>query len=120
MSKASEKLIAVRSDQAGDGVPCIGQRLRELRTLAGLTQIELAARLGIGQAVLSRLEKRSDLQVSTLRDYVEALGATLRIDAAFDSATTLRIIDVSRKASSTTTSLFCRSFLKLNSNIAAM
>jgi predicted transcriptional regulator/DNA-binding XRE family transcriptional regulator len=94
MPKASEKVIAVRSDQAADGEPCIGQRLRELRTLAGLTQIELATRLGIGQAVLSRLEKRSDVQVSTLKDYVEALGATLRIDAAFDSATTLRIIDV--------------------------
>ncbi len=58
--------------------------------------MELAARLEIGQAALSRLEKRSDVQVSTLREYVEALGAKLRIDASFNTETAmaLRIIDV--------------------------
>jgi predicted transcriptional regulator len=41
--------------------------------------------MGIGQAVLSRLEKRADIQVSTLKAYVEAVGARLRIDAAFET-----------------------------------
>lgn len=64
----------------------VGQRLRELRQLAGLNQSELAQRLGIGQAALSRLERRSDILVSTLRDYLAALGATLRVGAHFEDA----------------------------------
>jgi predicted transcriptional regulator len=67
----------------------IGQRLREIRKLAGLTQEQLAERLNIGQAALSRVEKRRDILVSTLRDYLGALGATLRIDARFDDASAL-------------------------------
>ncbi|WP_394654014.1 helix-turn-helix domain-containing protein [uncultured Sphingomonas sp.] len=67
----------------------IGQRLREIRKLAGLTQEQLAERLNIGQAALSRVEKRRDILVSTLRDYLRALGATLRIDARFDDASAL-------------------------------
>lgn len=63
----------------------IGERLLELRLLAGLTQTELAKRLGIGQTALSRLEKRSDMQVSTLKAYAEALGARLQIEAAFET-----------------------------------
>lgn len=67
----------------------IGQRLRELRKLAGLTQEQLAERLNIGQAALCRVEKRRDILVSTLREYLGALGATLRIDARFDDASAI-------------------------------
>lgn len=67
----------------------IGQRLREIRKLAGLTQEQLAERLNIGQAALSRMEKRRDILVSTLRDYLGALGATLRIDARFIDASAM-------------------------------
>ncbi len=67
----------------------VGQRLREIRKLAGFTQEQLAERLKIGQASLSRVEKRRDILVSTLRDYLGALGATLRIDAKFDDASAL-------------------------------
>jgi len=62
----------------------IGTRLSALRKLSGLTQRELADRLGIGQPALARLEKRPDILVSTLRDYLTALGAKLRIDATVD------------------------------------
>jgi predicted transcriptional regulator len=64
---------------------CVGERLRTLRQLAGLSQSELAERLHIGQGALSRLEKRADLQLSTLRAYVEAVGASLKIEVSFGS-----------------------------------
>lgn len=64
----------------------IGQRLKDIRTLAGLNQAQLAERLCIGQGALSRLENRRDILVSTLRDYLAALGATLRVDAQFEDA----------------------------------
>jgi len=76
---------------------CIGSRLRDIRKLAGVTQDELAARLNIGQTALSRLEKRDDIHVSTLKNYIEALGAKLRIDAQFnDPATLVRFVQEAR------------------------
>lgn len=64
----------------------IGRRLKEIRKLAGLSQADLAARLKIGQAALSRMENRRDILVSSLRDYLAALGASLRVDAHFENA----------------------------------
>ena len=43
----------------------------------------MAQDLGIGQEGVSRLEQRSDLLISTLRGYVEALGGSLRLVAEF-------------------------------------
>lgn len=65
---------------------CIGERLRALRELAGLTQGDLADRLDMDQGALSRLERRADLQLSTLRAYVESVGAALKIEACFGGA----------------------------------
>lgn len=67
----------------------IGRRLRDIRELAGLTQAQLAQRLNIGQSAVTRLEGRKDLHVSTLRDYLAAMGATLRIDAHFQNPSEL-------------------------------
>ncbi|MGO4670072.1 helix-turn-helix domain-containing protein [Bosea sp. 2RAB26] len=64
----------------------IGQRLRQIRKLAGLTQAQVAERLKVGQSAITRLEGRKDLHVSTLREYLGAMGATLRIDAHFSDA----------------------------------
>jgi DNA-binding Xre family transcriptional regulator len=58
-------------------------RLRELRAARGLSQVELARRLRINQAAISKLEKRSDLRVRTLRDVVAAMGGQLVIRARF-------------------------------------
>ena len=52
--------------------------LAELRRQRGLTQVELAARLQISQSDLSKLERRRDLRLSTLRGLASALGARLR------------------------------------------
>jgi hypothetical protein len=55
--------------------------LRELRKLAGKTQDRVSEAMSIDQAELSRLERRGDCKVSTLRRFVEALGGQLEIAA---------------------------------------
>ena len=62
-------------------------RLRELRAACEFTQQELAERLRTDQPGVSRLERRSDVHVSTLADYVAALGGRLEILAVFPEGT---------------------------------
>ena len=57
--------------------------LCELRKAHHRTQASLAKQLGISQDGVSRLEKRSDLLLSTLRKYVKAMGGNLRLVAEF-------------------------------------
>lgn len=57
--------------------------LRELRKARKLTQVKMAKALGITQDSVSRLEKRSDLLLSTLRKTVEAMGGRLSLVAEF-------------------------------------
>lgn len=55
--------------------------LAEIRKYMGLTQEELAGALGVTQPSLSKLENQADMQVSTLRRLIEALGGQLEIIA---------------------------------------
>src|SRR6266513_4967830 len=57
--------------------------LRDLRKARRLTQARVAKALGITQDSVSRLEKRSDLLLSTLRKTVEAMGGNLSLVAEF-------------------------------------
>lgn len=57
--------------------------LKDLRQAARQTQQDLAAALGVGQDTISRLEKRSDMLLSTMRRYVEAMGGSLELVAQF-------------------------------------
>lgn len=57
--------------------------LVELRRQLNLTQEALAEALGTSQASVSKLERRSDIYLSTLRRYVEAMGGELEITARF-------------------------------------
>lgn len=57
--------------------------LKDLRQAAQQTQEQLAAALGVGQDTISRLEKRSDMLLSTLRHYVESMGGQLELVAQF-------------------------------------
>ena len=57
--------------------------LRELRRARKLTQVRMAKALGITQDSVSRLEKRSDLLLSTLRKTVKAMGGNLSLVAEF-------------------------------------
>ena len=57
-------------------------RLRELRKQAGLTQAQLADRIGVRQRQISKIEcgEFEDLKSSTIRRYLEAVGGSLPID----------------------------------------
>ena len=57
--------------------------LRELRKARKLTQVRMAKALGVNQDSVSRLEKRSDFLLSTLRKTVGAMGGDLSIVAKF-------------------------------------
>lgn len=57
--------------------------LRDLRKARKLTQARVAKTLGITQDSVSRLEKRGDLLISTLRKTVKAMGGNVRIVAEF-------------------------------------
>ena len=57
--------------------------LQQLRRARKLTQQSIAKSLYIGQEGVSKIEKRSDLLLSTLRSYVEAMGGSLSIIAEF-------------------------------------
>jgi predicted transcriptional regulator len=57
--------------------------LQELRRARKITQVRLAKALGISQDGVSRLEKRSDLLLSTMRKSVEAMGGNLSLVAEF-------------------------------------
>ena len=57
--------------------------LRAVREIAGKTQVEVAEILDTTQSELSRLERREDYKLSTLRRYIEALGGELEIVARF-------------------------------------
>ncbi len=57
--------------------------LKDLRKAAEQTQADLALTLGVGQDTISRLEKRSDMLLSTLRHYVESMGGKLELVAQF-------------------------------------
>jgi len=57
--------------------------LQEIRQHKNVTQKDLADLLGIEQANVSRMERRKDMKLSTLNEYIEALGGTLQINAIF-------------------------------------
>ncbi len=57
--------------------------LQELRQARALTQEQLAKTLHLNQAAVSKVERQSDMYVSTLRRFLEAMGAELLIVAQF-------------------------------------
>jgi transcriptional regulator with XRE-family HTH domain len=70
------------------------RRLSELRHVRQMTQVALAERMHMVQPSVSRLERQTDLYVSTLRRYIEAIGGRLEIHAVFpDLDAELRLDD---------------------------
>jgi len=57
--------------------------LNQLREARNLTQTSLAQVLNVNQGAVSKLERRADMYVSTLRSYLKAMGAELQIRAIF-------------------------------------
>ena len=85
---AAERLAALRDETLAE----IG--LYELRRCLERSQTELAAELGISQSAVSQLERGDDVKLSTLRSYVQSLGARLRIVAIFDDGETETAIPI--------------------------
>ncbi|MEA1052329.1 XRE family transcriptional regulator [Lamprobacter modestohalophilus] len=57
--------------------------LQTLRQARGLSQQQLAERLHVRQPAIAKLEKRTDMYLSTLRSHIEALGGELEVVARF-------------------------------------
>ncbi|MEQ6249887.1 helix-turn-helix domain-containing protein [Sulfitobacter sp. HNIBRBA3233] len=93
MQKLFGKVIETKTFSAEEREVSLGRKLQELRELAGMTQSELASRIGASRSAVSRIENRADVSVAALKKFVSGLGASLRIDASFDASSpvTLRI-----------------------------
>jgi transcriptional regulator with XRE-family HTH domain len=78
MPAARQQRIRQRTEELLADLP-----LQELRRARELTQEEMAEALEVNQATISKLERRTDMYVSTLRRFIEAMGGELEITARF-------------------------------------
>jgi len=69
--------------------------LHQLRRARELTQTKIADELHIGQGDVSKLERRTDMYVSTLASYLQAVGADLEIRAVFPDGHAVKITQFS-------------------------
>jgi predicted transcriptional regulator/DNA-binding Xre family transcriptional regulator len=81
--------------------PSFGSLLENLRLHRGVSQVQLAEKMGMGQSALSHLERRDDIHVSTLTEYVESLGGSLSIDVKFRGGETVTLLEASRASAGT-------------------
>lgn len=72
--------------EAGAREMLLEMPLYRLRQARNMTQDELASAMGTTQASVSKLERRSDVYLSSARRYVEAMGGELEITARFPDA----------------------------------
>jgi hypothetical protein len=79
--KSSPKVRARLKDEAHAELERIG--FSKLRQARQQTQVAVAQKLKIGQGAVSRMEKQSDFLLSTLREYVDALGGQLELRVVF-------------------------------------
>jgi transcriptional regulator with XRE-family HTH domain len=86
-NEIKSKMAPARRDRVDAAVrrELLAMELRELRQEAGKTQAEVAEVAEMTQAELSKLERRDDHLISTLRRYVTALGGELEVVAVFDN-----------------------------------
>jgi transcriptional regulator with XRE-family HTH domain len=66
-------------------------RLQELRKARAQTQETIAELMGVPQSAISKIEKRTDAYVSTIRRYLEAMGGHLHITAEFPDGASYEI-----------------------------
>ena len=82
LKKLPEKYQKKIKKRAGD---LISQEmtLRNIRKTLEFTQTDVSSKSGMNQETISRLERRSDLLLSTLISYIEAMGGRLNLTATF-------------------------------------
>ncbi len=88
----TKRLPAARKARIEDKAAALNTALtlHALRKARAVSQEKLARKLAVGQPAVAKIERRSDMYVSNLRRYVEALGGTLEIAARFpDGAVTI-------------------------------
>ena len=96
MSPEDRAEIEARSAQLLAELP-----LEQLRAARSLTQTNMAQLLGVNQSAVSKLEKRADMYLSTLRSYVEAMGGRLEIQVVFpEGAVRVENLSSEREAAS--------------------
>ena len=81
MSPEAQSRAAARAEAM-----LVEMQLQELRKARQVTQAEVAKAMSVEQAAVSKLERREDMYVSTLREYVKALGGELKLVASFPDA----------------------------------
>lgn len=81
MSPEAQACAAARAEAM-----LVEMQLQELRKARKVTQVEVAKAMSVEQASVSKLERRDDMYVSTLREYVKALGGELKLVASFPDA----------------------------------
>jgi len=81
MSPEAQSRAAARAEAM-----LVEMQLQELRKARHVTQVEVAKAMSVEQAAVSKLERREDMYVSTLREYVRALGGELKLVASFPDA----------------------------------
>jgi transcriptional regulator with XRE-family HTH domain len=78
MKPAARKKAAGKTKLLLNAMP-----LQELRHARNLSQEQLAQTLSVKQAAVSKLERRTDMYISTLRNFIKAMGGDLKIIATF-------------------------------------
>jgi DNA-binding Xre family transcriptional regulator len=66
--------------------------LYQLLADSGVTQTQLAERLGITQPAVSKIEHAEDMRISTLRSYLESLGSVLHLEAELPSGERIPLV----------------------------
>ena len=82
MSPAAQARAAAKADQM-----IRDMALDELRAARELTQTQLAKLMGVEQAAVSKMERRTDMYISTLQTAIKAMGGDLEIRAVFPNGT---------------------------------
>jgi len=78
MSADRQARVTARTEELLATLP-----LFEIRQARRLSQVELAEKLQVNQAAVSKVERRTDMYISTLRRHIEAMGGSLIIQADF-------------------------------------
>lgn len=94
MNEFDNKIIAAIMTSSNKSGCDVGKTLQNLRKVVGLTQKKLASSINVNRTTISKIENRKDIQLSTLKKYVEALGAVLRVEAEFSFHNIDNVIDI--------------------------